>query len=392
MKINIAKRTPNLFECALIVLACMNFAESGSIVYLVFGLFVFLRMGKYKTNYDLLFCFVLSVSVFVSAAAYYSLNEAIKGFIYFLVYVFGNSGYAKAKDKEQFLTRTILSIFLGFLVFVLLTYVYNLDKTLEYEGQRIIYSVWTQGRVAATLVGLLSCVLIGFSCWALLFSKKRKFQLLAIVGIVFVVLLNVRTATRTPFVMALLVYGVMLCVALFSSAIKRKWAMLSSVVMILVVAGILYSIDVWGVREYIESSPLFARFASESLETSRWEILIVHLKMAPSYLWGGGNIERITGKGAHFYLQQFYDRFGLIAAIPLLLLSVSFLRNIWRLVCLRKKNRLDMLLLCMYLSMLVQCCLEPVFTGYPVLFWSLLLIHGMANAYLKDRKQANTYA
>lgn len=39
----------------------------------------------------------------------------------------------------------------------------------------------------------------------------------------------------------------------------------------------------------------------------------------------------------------------------------------------------------MYLTMLIQACLEPVFTGYPCFMFSFLLIHGMANAYLKTR-------
>lgn len=392
MRFTFAKRTPNLVECALIILACMNFLGSGSIVFLVFGILAFFRVGRCKTNTDLFWCIVITCAVFVSSMLFFSLNEAIKGFIYTLVYIFGNNAYEKAKDKNGFILRTVLAIFLGFLIFTILTYWYNLGKEPEYEGQRILYSIWTQERMSVTLVGLLSSVLVGFSCWAYLFSHQKKYQLLASFGSVFVVLLNVKSATRTPFVLALLVYSVMLCVALFSSAINSKWTLLFSVVAVLSLAGVLYANNAWGVRDYLENSPLFARLENEALETGRWDIMVENFKLAPQHLWGGGEIEQITGKGAHFYLQQCYDMYGVVAAIPMFFLSVNFLRNIWKLLRLQKKNKLDMLFLCMYLSMLVQCCLEPVFTGYPVLFWSLLLIHGMANSYLKDRKRVNEYA
>jgi len=86
---------------------------------------------------------------------------------------------------------------------------------------------------------------------------------------------------------------------------------------------------------------------------------------------------------AHNYLQEGYDLYGVFAFVMLLVVTVQFVSNIFRFATKRQKKGTDMLFLSFYTAVFLQMCVEPVFTGYPILIWSLMLIHGMATAYLK---------
>lgn len=390
MKIAIRTEYPNWFDCALLILACMNFGAKGSVVLLAWALWNIIRIGKLRVNFDLYCCIAISAVVILFSFTQSSWEEAIKGALYTTVYICGNTGYHHAKDKRKFIYLTILSVTLGFFAFLVLTYFYNLSYDII-SGQRILYSIWTQERMSVTLVGLIACVVIGFSCWAFLFSRQRFAKILSIIGLFFILVLNLRSATRTPFVLAILVYGFVISYILFSTGKVRK-TVLWYVALAIALGTLLYIGNVGGIRDYIEGSPLFARFETESLETGRVDIFFNFFKYWLDYPLGGSNIHASMGIAPHFYWQQFYDLYGAPGGLPLLVLSISVVKNIVSLLRAKRIESTNMLFVCMYSAMLIQCCVEPVFTGYPILFWALVLIHGMANAYLRDTKRGVSYA
>ena len=104
----------------------------------------------------------------------------------------------------------------------------------------------------------------------------------------------------------------------------------------------------------------------------------------PQYPFGGNHIAEIVGKEAHNYLQQSYDRYGICAFISIIFITAHFIKNI--VLLLRRKTDTDCVILIasVFISMFIQCCLEPIFDGYPIEFWFLLMIDGMMsgiNAY-----------
>ncbi len=70
-----------------------------------------------------------------------------------------------------------------------------------------------------------------------------------------------------------------------------------------------------------------------------------------------------------------------------MIVSYYLIKHMVQLVVLRKKTPLDFLMISMYFAMFIESLVEPLFEGYPLLFWSLMLMEGMASLYVKDRRR-----
>lgn len=370
----------------LITLFCMNFWGRGSFVCTVFAVFALLRMPK-KIILDggAVCALLMSVAAFFSSLIHYTMSEAIKSLNFFLLYFIGLNGYYVSKDKAYFLEKTVFSIFSGYAIFVVLTYFSNLDGKRMSRNQLLINNFWTGERMATTLAGLLSAVVIGYFFYAMVCQVQKRKKLYALLSLGVAMTLNMETATRTPIL--LLVINIIVMTGIYLAEQKGRkavWTFFG------IVVGIFFVIiavvqNVFGMWTLIVSSPIFTRFTEEGINTSRGDIAIQYFKLMLDYPWGGEKIMGIIGTHAHNFLQQGYDYYGVFFTIPLLFLSITFVCNMFNLIKFRRKNRFDYLLISMYLSMVIQACLEPVFTGYPCFMFSLLLIHGMATGYLRLR-------
>lgn len=373
----------NIINYILLTLICMNFLQSGSIVLVVFCLYNFFFVEKYVNGLmGVLFLMSISMLPIILTGEDAFLNEAIKTVNYVLPFFVGFNGYLKAFDKTVYIKRVLFSMFLGYSLQTAFTYLYNLSIGTE---NRVLISIWTDERASATLIGLLSAFVIGYSFSIILFGEKKVNKLVCTISIVFVVLINIRTATRTPFLMMLLVAVFFLALMMFEKSSKNKIRYLSFFVFLGLLLFIVLSLNLFGFRDYILSSNLFERFNKEGLETGRIEITKGHFKYMFDYPWGGGNISQLVGMGAHNIWQQCYDMYGIITCFFLLVVTVSIISQLIKLIRLSNKKTVEYSLIGVYFTMLVQMCLEPILTGYPIIFWGLIFIHGITIQYYKDR-------
>ncbi len=370
----------------LIGIASSNFLGRGSIVFLLACIcfFVYARPDNIKLNAEAGWIAILSAACIPAVVMFYGLTELLKMLLFFGVYMVGYCGYRLAIDKIKYIKRMLFSVFAGFATNILLTYFYNLGKMVE--GTRRIYNFWTKEPASATLFGLLSSVVIGYSFYGLFCSKKRTNQIISGIVLAISLLLNLTSATRTPFLMLAVVYTFMTLLVLFNNKGVKGLKTFFVILSVIAAGVILYSVDVFGIKSTVLQSPLFARLQTEGIATSRVAIAGRYFEEMPNYLWGGGNIYDLTGRMAHNYLQDFYDLYGLIPFIALLAVSFYIVKHLVALVTIRKKTAVDLLLISMYLAMFLQMFLEPVFLGFPILFWCLVLIDGMTAMYIKDRK------
>lgn len=368
----------------LISLFCVNFLGRGSFFCLVFGLFAVVKAKKFKLDVCSLFCFILSFASCIASLLYNDIIEAIKCFNFFIMYIVGVNGYYNAVNKKKYLTRVLFSIFAGYALYIVLTYFANLNMVPEYDGQRVLNNFWNGERIAVTLVGLISSVVIGYSGYILLCKKKYFLKIIVFVSLVLVVLINSKTATRTPILLIPIIVGLMFIIYLFSQNSRKalKYIIIAMIVILLAIIAI--SNNFLGIKAYIETTPIFKRFLNEGGKTSRVQIFQIHLVYFFDYMWGGGNIQKTTGSMAHNFLQQGHDLYGIFATISLVLITVCVLKNIYKLLIKRKKTEIDCLFISMYLAMLIQSFLEPIFTGYPCFYFSFLLIHGVATGYVNN--------
>lgn len=368
----------------LIVLTCMNFFGQGALFCLILGLFCIIKYPEIEISFNMLaitlfvFCIILTTLFFDK-----SFNEIPKSFNYLLIYMAGKNGFCNAKDKVKFIKNTMFFIFLGFLTQLFLHYLYNRGKTFK-EGQRLLYSFWTKQYVSVTLIGLLSAAIIGYAYYGIFVCKNKPIKILCILSLVLTAVVNFSTATRTPFLLTAIIFSLMSLIYFTKAKSVKKIRILATVILLAVIAFIFYNADVFGIKSYIMTTPLFARIEKTGVETSRTLIFQEYFKYMPQYPFGGNHIAEIVGKEAHNYLQQSYDRYGICAFISIIFITAHFIKNI--VLLLRRKTDTDCVILIasVFISMFIQCCLEPIFDGYPIEFWFLLMIDGMMsgiNAY-----------
>ena len=149
----------------------------------------------------------------------------------------------------------------------------------------------------------------------------------------------------------------------------------------------IYQNDIWGIKSYVMSTPIFERFSQEGLETPRIEIATHYFNNMFDSFWGGNKISQSYGRMAHNFIQEGYDKYGVLSLIAMLGLTFNIVANIVKLICMRKKQSIEYLFISMYVAIMIQINLEPVFDGYPVVVMSLIMIHGLISAYLSNRDE-----
>lgn len=385
MKIRIGRNVDNSFiYYAFIALFCMNFMRRGGVVCFLFGMLMAFRIPmrfRVDVNYLAAFCTSLMISVF--GGYHFGWMESVKALNIFLMYHIGYQGYVSAKNKERFHRNTVFAVYAGFSLFLAFTYLYNLSIGFETHF-RTLQDIWDGELVSVTLIGLLTSVIAPCSFYCLFITKNKFAKLWSIFSLAMVLLTNMITATRTPYLLLLLVYVFMFFVYIANQNKRRVLNYLLLLNGLIAIIGLIYVTNTFGLREYIENSRIFMRFMQEGFENGRLKASILHIKYMLEYMWGGEQIHKAIDAQAHNIIQQTYDRYGCISAACITwvvcLLGMAF----WKLLRKRKKRDIDFLLIAVYFSILVQMFFEPIMTGYPALLWSMLLIHGATNAYLKE--------
>lgn len=363
----------------LIILACMNFMEQGALVCLILGLFCIVKFPEIEMSFNILAITLMIFCIIITTLLYdKSFNEILKSLNYLLIYMAGKNGFSNAENKNRFVKNTFFCVFAGYAVQLLLHYSFNKGKTIE-EGRRLIYSFWTKDYVSVTLIGLLSAAIIGYAYYGIFICKNKGIKVLCVLSLLLTVIVNLSTATRTPFLLTAVIFTLMSLIYLVKASSTKKVKVLATALLLIILAVVLYLNNAFGIKSYVEATPLFTRLEKNGLETSRVEIFQKYFEYMPQYLFGGNHIAEIVGKEAHNYLQQSYDMYGIGAFIAIIIITAHFFKNV---ILLLKRNtdiECVILITSVFIAMFIQCCLEPVFDGYPIEFWMLLMIDGIMN-------------
>ncbi|MBR2870268.1 MAG: oligosaccharide repeat unit polymerase [Clostridia bacterium] len=386
----------NLINFILIVVAGMNVFDHGSIVLLAFAVLNLFFVSKKTTVAIDIQMIVLFLFVVISSVASFGFLQVGDAFVetikitnYFTLYFTAKAGYQMSTNKDKYIKNTIFAMFLGVFINLALFYFYNLSLGGGEISGRFLVNIWTGEEIRATLIGLLSCVVVGYSFYGIFISKKIIVKLMSLGALVVAFAVNFGTATRTPLIMFFVVYLFLVFVILFSRAGRVHLKTIFFVLMFIVLIIALIGLNAFGLKDFIVSSPLYYRLVESGLETSRMTIVKNYFKIMPQNLWGGGVLSQSLGKTPHNLWQQVYDIYGLF---PMVLMIVSTIQSIVVFVALLKQtrtSRVAILMVSVMLAMLLQCAMEPIITGFPILLWFLLMITGMANSWIEDVKNGN---
>lgn len=381
MKLSIKPIDESKIYYLLLMLGCMNFMEQGALLFLMLGCYGIIRYPILEKSLNIIVIGILVATICIVSFAWGSaFSEMVKAWNYILWYLIGRNGFTYAKNKEKFVKGTLLYVFLGFFIQLSLIYVYNFNRDVIL-GQRLMYSIWTGEYIAVTLIGLLSAVLIGYSFYGVIVCKNKWIKAISIFSIILTIAVNFSSATRTPIFLMVIIWTIMSCFYFAKIDRAQKIKIIFGTSLIGIVTFIIYSLDAFGLKRYIQSSALYTRLYNEGMETSRWDIMWDYWELMPHHLMGGSNIKSEVGIEAHNYLQQAYDMYGVVAFIMMILITIHFMRNVIILVGRIKDLECIILVLGVFTALFIQCCCEPVLTGYPICFWLLMLIDGIMSAF-----------
>lgn len=378
-----ARAEDSLILYGLLFLSCLNIGEMGSLIFILFCVFALFKLRFLipidKNNYLLATCLCLICTVLSFFT--WGINDAIKCLNYLGAYVVGYSLFVYAEDKQKIIRYSLFSVFCGFALQIIMVYFYNL-----YRGQpstRTMYAIWNDGLISVTLIALLSSIVIGYSFYAIVINKNKILKYFAIGALLITALINITTATRTPFLLFGIVFFILFLFQTRNGDRSAKIKILLSVVLFALFACAAYYFDWFGVRTFLLNSALFDRFGEEGLQTGRIRIAKRFISCMPKYPFGGGLARKEIHNYAHNILLEIYDMYGIV---PFLIISVFYIqgiKNIFKVFKYGNDSDCNYLFVGLYIAILIQMFLEPVIEGFPILFYVFLFMHGMCKAYIK---------
>ena len=375
-----------------IVFICVNFLGRGNlfaVAALVLNVALLLwKRGEFEFDLNCLYGILFIVGGVFAAGLFFDAFEAIKSVNVLAAYLVGYWGYKQyetEKEKAQFIKLIAFSAFLGFSAYLIATFIFN--ELAPWKVNRCLYNVWGENyeMVSVTLIGMVSSVVIGYSFYAFFFQRNLFLRIYTGIALLITLLLNVKTSTRTPLLLFVIVYAFMFVLSLGKLKKRTQTAVWISFGGIVAVVATVLLTNVFGIRDALMSIPLVKRLLLEGLSTPRVEEYIAHFNNMPNRILGGLWQKYEVGNYAHNFLQDAYDCYGVLALLSMLGYSVLFIINAFKLVFGKNKTSVEYLLISMQAAMLIQLCLEPIFSGYPILMWMVMLLHGGTTARLEGR-------
>lgn len=379
----------------LVFLASMNVINRYYVfMFIAFGVFFLKPKRKiYLDTIPILLLLVLGLSwVLFSPDSTISILGVVKPFTYLLCYIMGcamirdDTGYSSDHTPYNLFYKTVLAVALGAFAHYIANWITNAG-TLE----RNTIDIWTGEPMAATGQAALACIPLTLAI-ACIFCKNKTFiKIAAIVTVVVVLMYNLVLSGRTLLLLLLAITAVALGHRLIMQK-KGSFKVLIVFIVIVLLLLTLYQSNAFGVKSYVEESPLFDRFFAEDSsmeldEDGRLDKKLYHLNNFTEHLFGGAHSREVRGYAHDIYLDT-YDEAGIFAFIAVV---VYVLITVWRLIqCIKDKSlpfEFRQIVLCMYVIVYIEFMIEPILQGMPWLFAAFCLIDGYVASILRHNIQ-----
>ncbi len=382
----------------LVFLASMN-VISRYYVFMFVALGLFFLKPRRKLYFDMVptsLLFVLGISwVLISPDSTISIFRVVKPFTYLLCYIMGcamirdDTGYSSDNTPYNLFYKTVLAVALGAFAHYIANWISNAGTM-----NRNTVDIWTGEVMAATGQASLACIPLALAI-ACIFCKNNTFiKIASIVTVVLVLMYNLVLSGRT----LLLMFLAIIAIALGHRLIMQKKGSLKVLVIFIVIVLLLlalYQTNAFGIKSYVEESPLFDRFFAEDSsleldEDSRMDKKLYYLNNFADHLFGGANMRKVRGYAHDLYLDT-YDEAGIFAFIAVV---AYILMTVWRLIqCVKDKSlpfAFRQIVLCVYVAMYIEFMIEPILQGMPWLFAAFCLIDGYVCGILSHHKTVKT--
>lgn len=388
----------NIFQLLILVLlflGSMNFFNL--YFYFLFAAFGIVVVANFRGFIaDSLF-FVLLILSF-SYVLFYpntleSVTSIIKRFIFPMCYLMGlnffktdKMGRINHEDREYQLKFAFVVPALGAFAHYLLNMAINFTSL-----KRNTVDIWTGEVMPATGQACLAVMAVGvFS--AGLFSETTKLgKVFSAIGFISVLAYNLVLAGRTLIVLSVLIVFVALSYAVVTSKSKRRVRIAVATMFVIAVVLIIYTQNVFGLRDWVLGSNLSTRFDSMLIsEDSRISTRFRYFANMLDYPLGGGDLRNYVGGYAHELYLDVYSDVGIIGYVAVIAFVVS--GSVYGAIVFKNGNiskDLKLLMLCVYISILAEFFLEPILQGVPWMFCTFCFYSGLLkNINIYDKQKS----
>lgn len=278
---------------------------------------------------------------------------------------------------EENIKKIILPMLLGFGVHALLNFVINIDN-----DRLVLEDIFSGELRSATGSGSMNTMIFSLLIYFALIEKRKHIKIVGLLLFVISLLYAFVLGSRTQFIIMAIVAAIIFVCYTYEVRRKAFRRILLTVIGVCAVIAALYYGDVFGIREFVESSNLLHRI-EEGTDTVasnevRFEAVGRGLRSLFEHPFGGQ--ERV------FYFHNMWLDIGRIAGIipTLLMVCYSVMTFVHAIAIFRnKKNDIYVryILLSLYIGVFLNFMTEPILEGILDFFYTFCIINGMTECY-----------
>ncbi len=321
------------------------------------------------------------------AFLYVAIGEfSIQGMLYYMVcpllaYLAGWVVIdARKDDAEKNIRRGIAALLLGYTIHAFLNYSINVGHQ-RWE----LTDYFTGSLRAATGSGCINTLALSLAVYIIVIEKDKLKKVVGLACAVTSILYAFLLGTRTQFIIFFIVSFSFLLYYLYEKFGLRSVLILVTITLLLISVGFyIYNKNIFGIKIYIDTSNLMARYQAgsglQSADNYRTSSLTRGLVNLIDYPLGGLKHNE--------YYHNFWLDIGRIAGIlPFVCMVVyTAVINTHALRIIKGKNIAEpfrYMILCVYIGIQINFFVEPILEGLLDFFLVFTLINGMIECYYR---------
>lgn len=278
-------------------------------------------------------------------------------------------------EKNGYTLLVVVSF--GSFAHYILNFLYNYND----QVGRNTKDIWTGEVMAATGQAALACIMCGLAV-ALLFAPPKPIsRVIGVLCIVGLMAYNLVLACRTllVIVLILLIVGVLYRAKTMDNAYKR-FKLWIGVLLVFLILMTLFAMNIFGIQDYVMNSNLFDRFGDSPSgvleESGRLESKLQFIMNGFRYPFGGLHLRDQFGYAHDLWLDG-YDEYGIFGFVLIVAITIMGIKELVKLIRRTTYSRtFKLTVMCVYVAILLEFCVEPILAGMSWLFACFCLING----------------
>lgn len=252
--------------------------------------------------------------------------------------------------------------------------------------------IWTHSIIAATGQGALMSLSISLLFYMLFVVNRKsnlKMKIILFITVLIAIYNSLFTASRTALLIMVIVFAINLFYTLIikNQNTKSKVKRIFKILIFIVIALLLYSNNVFQIKERWENTPLYERISDEtgyqSGDEYRKESLFKTIEEAYKYPFGDGSLDTTHN--------LWFDVLKQVGWLPFILLVIFTIVSVYDVLKIIKNNNVLLenkyLILSICCAFLINFFVEPIFKGMPYYFVDFCIFAGMLNIYAKRKSR-----